>query len=105
VGVGVDRVECLQHPGMGQPVVAVEQNDDLLIIAGMNAAVEILQGPHAHRVANQLDPMTDRMVREELSGIVNLLTLLLNSCPLWHNRPCDEPSMNPRIRRQRGGQT
>jgi hypothetical protein len=32
----------------------------------VNAAVEILQGPHAHRVANQLDPMTDRMVREEL---------------------------------------
>jgi hypothetical protein len=66
VGVGVDRVECLQHPGMGQPVVAVELNDDFLSIAGVNAAVEILQGLHAHRVANQLDPMTDRMVREEL---------------------------------------
>jgi hypothetical protein len=51
---------------MGQLIVAVEQNDDLLIIAGVNAAVEILQGPHTHRVANQLDPMTDRMVREEL---------------------------------------
>jgi hypothetical protein len=36
---------------------------------------------------------------------INLLTLLLNPYPLWHNRPYDEPSMNPRIRRQRGGQT
>jgi hypothetical protein len=37
---------------MGQPVVAVQKNDDFLIIAGVNAAVEILQGPDAHRVAN-----------------------------------------------------
>src|SRR5215510_138761 len=66
VGVGVDRVECLQHPGMGQPVVAVEQHDDLLSIAGVKAAVEMLQGPHAPRGANHLDPMTDRLVREEL---------------------------------------
>jgi hypothetical protein len=50
---------------MGQPVVAVEQNDDFLIIAGVNVAVEILQGPNAHRVANHLDPLTDRMVREK----------------------------------------
>jgi hypothetical protein len=66
VGVGVDRVEVLQHPVMGQPVVAVEQKDDFLIIAGVNAAVEMLQGPDAHRVAHQLDPMPDRMVREKL---------------------------------------
>jgi SRSO17 transposase len=30
-------------------------------------------------------------------GVVNLLTLLLNPCPLWHNQPWDEPSMNHRI--------
>jgi hypothetical protein len=37
---------------MGQPVVAVEQKDDFLIIAGVNDAVEMLQGSDADRVAN-----------------------------------------------------
>ena len=37
-GVGVGRVELLQHPGMGQLVVAVQQHDDLMIITGMNDA-------------------------------------------------------------------
>ena len=44
-------------------------------------------------------PIPVQLSETEFNGIVNLLALLFNPCPLWHNRPCDEPSMNPRIRR------
>jgi hypothetical protein len=64
-------------------------------------------GAFAHEGDAEVRPVGDqrREQRGIEAGIVNLLTLLLNPYPLWHNRPYDEPSMNPRIRRQRGGQT
>src|SRR5262249_44852635 len=65
-GVGIYRIYFLQHAIMGQPVVAIDNHHNFLIIAGVNDGVEILQGPHADRIANQLDAIPDLMVGEKL---------------------------------------